>query len=294
MLSGIGDPSTLKQHNITPLVHLPGIGQNLQDHPMFVMDWIMKPRFSNRAALLSNPDALAAARKQFAADGTGPLSVLFTSMGMGYFRDESLISHASFNALPTTEKSYISQPNVPTWEIVTLGPVLNPTADPSQAYLTIMGFLHSVQSKGSITLASSNSHDAPLCDPNFLESDFDKANMIATVRSMLEFVQTPMLAADMVEVFNAPSPTSSDEDILAWARQNVGATWHPSCTAKMGVKEDEMACVDHEFRVFGTEGLRVADMSVTPFMMNCHTQSVAYWIGATCAEKVVNEYELDG
>jgi len=117
--------------------------------------------------------------------------------------------------------------------------------------------------------------------------------MIATVRELLKFVETPMIAKDMVEVFNAPSLSSTDEEILAWARQNVGATWHPSCTAKMGKKDDEMACVDNNFKVFGTEGLRVADMSVSPFMMNCHTQSVAYWIGATAAEKLVAEYGLD-
>ena len=53
------------------------------------------------------------------------------------------------------------------------------------------------------------------------------------------------------------------------------------------------ACVDREFRVFGTQGLRVADMSVTPFMFSCHTQSVAYYVGATAAEKLAREYGLD-
>jgi choline dehydrogenase-like flavoprotein len=293
MLSGIGDSHQLKQHNITPFVHLPGIGQSLQDHPMFVMDWIMKPHFSTRANLLSNPDNLTAARKQLAADGTGPLAALFTTMGMGYFRNDTLLKHPTFNSLPKSEQLFISQPNVPTWEIVTMGPVLNPTADPSSTYLTVMGFLQSVQSSGSVTLASNNPSDAPLCDPNFLNSDFDKANMVATLREMVKFVQTPLIAKDMIESFSAPSPTSTDEELMAWARQNTGATWHPSCTAKMGKKDDEMACVDNNFKVFGLQGLRVADMSVSPFMMNCHTQSVAYWIGATCAEKLVGEYDLD-
>jgi len=60
------------------------------------------------------------------------------------------------------------------------------------------------------------------------------------------------------------------------------------------LQEDGGACVDKEFRVFGVRGLRVADMSVTPFMFSCHTQSIAYYVGASAAEKLVNEYGLDG
>ena len=46
------------------------------------------------------------------------------------------------------------------------------------------------------------------------------------------------------------------------------------------------------FRVYGTQGLKVADISVTPVMFNCRTQAVAYWTGAVAAEKLVGEYGL--
>lgn len=54
-----------------------------------------------------------------------------------------------------------------------------------------------------------------------------------------------------------------------------------------------MACLDKDFRVYGTQGLRVADMSSAPFMPNNHVQASAYFIGATAAEKIIAEYSLD-
>jgi choline dehydrogenase-like flavoprotein len=62
----------------------------------------------------------------------------------------------------------------------------------------------------------------------------------------------------------------------------------------MGREEDEMACVDSSFRLFGVEGLRVADLSTLPFLFNCHPVAVAYQVGEAAAEKIIGEYELDG
>ena len=60
----------------------------------------------------------------------------------------------------------------------------------------------------------------------------------------------------------------------------------------MGMKDNVDAVVDSDFRLMGIDGLRVADMSVVPVLANCHVQAVAYVTGATCAEKLIQEYEL--
>lgn len=54
-----------------------------------------------------------------------------------------------------------------------------------------------------------------------------------------------------------------------------------------------MACLDKDFLVYGTQDLRVADMSSAPFIPNNHLQASAYFIGATAAEKIITEYGLD-
>lgn len=51
-----------------------------------------------------------------------------------------------------------------------------------------------------------------------------------------------------------------------YVRQNIGSSWHMSCTARMGIDSDS-ACVDSDFRVFGLKALRIADLSVCPFVL---------------------------
>jgi choline dehydrogenase-like flavoprotein len=63
-------------------------------------------------------------------------------------------------------------------------------------------------------------------------------------------------------------------------------------TVKMGNPGDPNAAVNHQFRVLGIDGLRVADMSVVPVLPHAHTQAFAYVAGATCAEKLIDEYCL--
>lgn len=59
----------------------------------------------------------------------------------------------------------------------------------------------------------------------------------------------------------------------------------------MGTDSDEDACVDATFRVRGIRNLRIADMSVTPFLPSAHPVATAYLIGQTAAEKLIAEYE---
>jgi choline dehydrogenase-like flavoprotein len=61
----------------------------------------------------------------------------------------------------------------------------------------------------------------------------------------------------------------------------------------MGKKQDGKSVVGPDFRVFGLSGLRIADLSITPILPNCHTQSTGYAIGIACAEKLIDEYDLD-
>ena len=61
----------------------------------------------------------------------------------------------------------------------------------------------------------------------------------------------------------------------------------------MGRKGDAEAGTDRNFHVVGMEGLRVVDMSVAPFLPNCHVMSVAYLLGEIAAEKMIGEYGLD-
>jgi choline dehydrogenase-like flavoprotein len=81
-------------------------------------------------------------------------------------------------------------------------------------------------------------------------------------------------------------------NLLEFCKENISSSWHMTGTAKMGKAEEPDTVVDNNFRVVGVGSLRVADMSVLPILPNAHTQVPAYITGATCAEKLIEEYNL--
>ena len=84
---------------------------------------------------------------------------------------------------------------------------------------------------------------------------------------------------------NADAIVYSDEDeriLEAWLRANVGTTWHSLGTCAMRRREDG-GVVDGRLRVYGVEGLRVADLSIVPRNVAANTASTAMMIGEKAA-----------
>lgn len=50
------------------------------------------------------------------------------------------------------------------------------------------------QSRGTITLGSSNPSDSPIIDPNFLSHPFDKRTMIEGMRTLKKMLSAPVFA----------------------------------------------------------------------------------------------------
>lgn len=270
------------------------MGKNLQDHVYVVLVKQASPGLSGRPQLFNDAAALAAARHQFAADQTGPLSVYYNTLLMGWHQDAANVhSSPEFAALPAHTQTHLRRPTVPTFEHVALCPAIHPAADPNGEFLTALSMQMVPQSVGEVTLASGDPRAPPRCDPRLMSHPFDRRNMIEAVKRSWEALEAEPLARHVVGDFSVPGGRS-DEEVWEYVRECAGTTWHMTGTVKMGVEGEEGACVDAAFRVRGVEGLRVVDNSVPPFVLNCHVVSVAYLVGETAAEKMVEEYGLDG
>ncbi|KAH7072667.1 GMC oxidoreductase-domain-containing protein [Paraphoma chrysanthemicola] len=288
-LSGIGPAAELNSHNIAVVLDSPLIGENLQDHCFSPVGIIMEKDLN----LPLGPP------------GQSPTP-------MGWFKLPSVTSSSEFAHLPSRVQAHMNKPTVPAMEIATVHPQIlffihHPSSSiltasqhspPSmlayaptenKSYLGAICLIMNPQSRGSVTLESSNPSVPPLINPNFLTHPFDRRVIIEGVRETMRIQRSPVYASRTLETLGPED--DSDEAIWTHVKRNLQSSWHMSCTAAMG-KSDEEGVVDSDFRVFGVQGLRVVDLSVCPFVINAHTQSVAYVVGEIGAEVVAAEYGL--
>jgi choline dehydrogenase len=79
----------------------------------------------------------------------------------------------------------------------------------------------------------------------------------------------------------------TDEEIIEFIRNYATTIYHPVGTCKMG--NDPLAVVDERLRVRGIQGLRVADASIMPFIVNANTNAPCIMIGEKAADMILQE-----
>jgi choline dehydrogenase-like flavoprotein len=262
LLSGIGPAGEISRHGIALNHELPGVGQNLQDHPDYVIGYL-----SSAPGLLGlTPRGLynlAAGIGPFRRDGTGILSSNIAESGGFLASREGL-------ARPDLQLHFA------------IGLVADHGRDRTPRY----GFSCHVcvlrpRSRGSVRLASADTLAAPRIDPAFLAHEDDARDLALGVRMTLDILRRPALDAYRgANVFGEEG--LSDEELLQLVRRRADSVYHPVGTCRMG--DDEMAVVDARLRVRGIERLRVADASIMPTLIGGNTNAPSMMIGERVAD----------
>lgn len=271
MLSGIGPAGHLHQHGIECLFDLPGVGENLIDHPEVPMVAVA----NGRHGYYKQGEGWRMLRNglQFRLFGTGP--ILSAGVEAGAF-----VNPTDPGAEPTIQAFCVP--------IVYLD---RDTLDllPSTYGLTITTVVVKPKSRGFVRLASANPDDMPLVSPNLLSDSADLRAMIEGQRFFLRAFQTTPLKERIREV-RIPDPADlSDEAIIRHCKRFVKTNYHPSGTCRMGASRDPMAVLDARLRVRGVERLRVCDLSAMPNINAGNTNAPAMMLGSRCAEFVSAE-----
>ncbi|KAF6232763.1 hypothetical protein HO173_008977 [Letharia columbiana] len=156
--------------------------------------------------------------------------------------------------------------------------------DDGYEYASIDSALVAPLSRGNVTINSTDTMDPPLINPNWLTAEADVEVAIAGFKRTRQFWANMNNITIGEEYLPGPNVTT-DEEILAFLRQDALELWHASATCAMGKKGDPMAVVDTHARVFGVQGLRVVDASAFPFLPPGHPQSTVYAL----AEKIADD-----
>ena len=150
-------------------------------------------------------------------------------------------------------------------------------------FVTITVSLVQAKSAGEIRLRSADPLAAPVIRANYLQEQADVEALVRGVKLARWFGEAdayqPLIADEVL-----PGPAmKSDADLAAFVRRDADTIYHGAGTCKMGPASDATAVVDPTLRVRGVQGLRVADASIMPEVVNAPTNAAAVMIGEKAA-----------
>lgn len=269
-LSGIGPADVLSDAGVTPVVDLPGVGENLQDHlEVYVQYACNEP--------VSLAPQLAQWRKPWIGlqwlfrRGPGA-SNHFEAGGFLRSNDDVPWPNLMFHFLPIAVRYDGS------------------VSTEGHGYQFHIGPMFS-NSRGWVRIQSDDPFQKPKMLFNYLSTPEDRREWAEAIEVARNIMGQPAF-----ERYNggeiSPGPdVAGDEAILEWVRKDAETALHPSCTARMGT--DEMAVVDPTtMRVHGTQGLRVVDASVMPTLTNGNIYAPVMMIAEKAADLILGNTPL--
>ena len=245
-LSGIGPAAVLHDAGVSPVVDLPGVGENLQDHlEVYVQYACTQP--------VSMAPYLARWRRPWIGlqwlfrQGPGA-SNHFEAGGFLRSNNEVRWPNLMFHFLPVAVRYDGSVPAAGHGYQFHIGPMFS-------------------NSRGWVRIQSDDPFQKPKLLFNYLSTQEDRQEWTEAIAVARNIMNQPAFAP-----FNggevSPGPdVQGDVAVLDWVRKDAETALHPSCTARMGT--DAMGVVDPStMRVHGAQGLRVVDASVMPTLTN--------------------------
>ncbi|MFO7294249.1 MAG: choline dehydrogenase [Acidimicrobiia bacterium] len=264
-LSGIGDADHLKAVGVEPIHHLPGVGQNLQDHlevyiqhacsqPVSVAPWLAwwrRPIVGLMWLFRRGPGA----------------TNHFEGGGFVRSNDDVAYPNLMFHFLPIAIRYDGTAPAG------------------GHGYQVHVGPMNS-DARGWVKIRSADPRVKPAIQFNYLSTEQDRREWVEAGQVARHILGQPaMRPFDAGEISPGPA-VSTPEEILDWVARDGETALHPSCTCKMGI--DEMSVVDPlTLQVHGTEGLRVVDASVMPYVTNANIYAPVMMIAEKAADLIL-------
>jgi len=277
LLSGIGPEDQLESVGVPVIHHLPGVGENLHDHPCAII-----PLTMNEPDTFDNNWVTAFT---YLVNQTGHLSSIGSMSAIGML--ESKVATPNRPDIEVYIYSYLS--NCATGEVGGL------QSAGRRAVTLLPSFLYP-KSRGRISLVSNDPFENPSIWMNYLAASEDIDGMVEAIKKALALLDTEAFRAYNVTLSDEPVEACSNHEFKSdeyWAciaRQANYALYHQGGTCKMGPPNDPMAVVDSRLRVRGIKRLRVVDNSIMPDVPASNTAAPAMMIGERGADLIKEDW----
>ncbi|TFK71353.1 alcohol oxidase [Pluteus cervinus] len=303
--SGIGNPSILEPLGIVPIIPNTAVGENLQDHIYVPTDYVVNKGVFTFDKLRIDKEYTDEQAELYASSGKGafaatvsacsflPLNRMMSKNEVAQLKEDLDKELKATDGQQTDlqkaqykiQRAFLERDDVGHVEVLLHPTVFVSKPEDDKSYMTLIASLMHPISRGSVHISSKDAFSAPLINSGYLNSAFDAKCLTKTLMFVRKLSETEPLKS----VISKPSTPSADvqteEQWDRFARNNAGTLWHPIGTIAMAPKHLG-GVVDSNLLVYGTTNLRVADMSVAPLHISCHTAQTAYAIGEKAYELI--------
>jgi len=255
--SGLGPRKQLEDLKIPVIKDLPGVGESLQDHPETIIMWELNARVPENQTTMDSDAGIFLRREKVnaAGDDGDAADIMMHCYQIPFTFNTGRLGYEA----PAEGFAFCMTPNIPR-----------------------------PRSRGRMWLNSADPKEKPKIDFRYFTDpeDYDAATLVAGIKAARKIAkQAPFSNWLLREV--APGPAcQTDEEISEYARRAAHTVYHPVGTTKMGRRDDPMAVVDHELRVYGLQGLRIADAGIMPEIPSINPMVTVLAIGERAAELI--------
>ncbi|KIK60295.1 hypothetical protein GYMLUDRAFT_225790 [Collybiopsis luxurians FD-317 M1] len=283
--SGIGNSTFLSSIGITPLVHLPSVGQNMSVHASAKNVWIVNASAQTDDIIFQNQTLQNELIEQWMRTKRGPLVDAASGLSI-YFR----FNHTILATLGEDPSSGSTAPHA----AIGMQPANIPNVPAAGKFFTMSTAVLTPTSRGSITINSTSPSvfAPPVIDARTLSSQFDLLAMREVIRTAVSFVSASAWDGYITSpTDNLAAALESDEALDDYIRTIGGPNEHVVGTASMTSPDATYGVVNPDLLVKGVAGLRIVDASILPLVTAGHTMAPAYIVAERASSLIKKKWE---
>jgi len=298
--SGIGQSAVLNAAGITPMLDLPGVGENYQDHIRASVSMKLKDGMDTFDPLMNDPTgANATGELQKWKNGVKSLYEYTTSAygfmtwnQVGSSAKQAVVAAAqaacsSTNVIDQQKLAFLQDSTVPDVELIFEANYFGAYGYPGTGnYATLIATVMHPLNRGGVHINPADPTGKPVIDPKYMSNEHDILALTEALKYARRIANTEPMKSMFVSEYEPGTAVQTDAQWRNFTLTTAASFFHPVGTCAM-LPKAQNGVVDANLKVYGTTNLRVVDASIMPVIISAHMQTAVYGIAEVAAAKIL-------